>query len=314
VIESRLDSVSVGMLRLELALMAVQAGAGEKWLDNAVDAITAVTPDDLRLARVMLACLRLALGHEEAGAQALDEGTDRDDLTNEEWAVVASTARCLEIGPALRLLAWAAGRGATYRLLWQAGLGRLSRRTQASDSQGRTSTAEAESDPEELVVLAESVVSASGFRPFGHPDPESALRFRLGFDLRACGQRQAAIRLFRTGLTRESVTRVRDPGWLMTSHFALGICLAESEEPVEALQHLAIALAWMEQHPDGIEDALTTVHAMVKDLESQVGPASSPDRPPSPAQIPAPCPAGKRGSPPRSANRPRTMPSGQVPA
>ena len=95
-IEDRLATTSVGLMRIEITLLAVRSGGGEEWLDHALDALRSVSPEETRLAQVAVACLRALLNQTDAALRVFDLAFDTGDpyLTSEEWDLVATTLTC----------------------------------------------------------------------------------------------------------------------------------------------------------------------------------------------------------------------------
>ncbi|MDR1265530.1 MAG: winged helix-turn-helix transcriptional regulator [Propionibacteriaceae bacterium] len=90
-IEDRLAAASAGLMRIEIALIAVRAGGSEEWLGQALDALKGVLPAETRLAQVALAGLRAILGQTDAAVQTIESAFDQGDyLTSDEWDIVAS--------------------------------------------------------------------------------------------------------------------------------------------------------------------------------------------------------------------------------
>ena len=73
-IESQLsqEKRSVGMLRIELALVAVRAGGAEEWLARALDAFSGIQPHESKSAQFSIASLRMCLGLFESGMAAFE--------------------------------------------------------------------------------------------------------------------------------------------------------------------------------------------------------------------------------------------------
>lgn len=94
-IETQLESTSLGMLRLNMAFVAARAGADRAWIDRATEAFAAVTLSDRRTARILISCLRVLVGEPVAGiaglTDALSESTSAP-LTHREWQLIATTA------------------------------------------------------------------------------------------------------------------------------------------------------------------------------------------------------------------------------
>jgi hypothetical protein len=94
-VETRLETLTVELLRLEIALVAVRAGADSAWLARAEDAITGVDARNARLASLFLACVRLLLGLEEAALGGMESLLGQGEaLSDREWNLVATTITC----------------------------------------------------------------------------------------------------------------------------------------------------------------------------------------------------------------------------
>jgi DNA polymerase III delta prime subunit len=91
-IETRLTDASVGLQRVELALVALRAGGDGECLDRAIDAIAAVHPDEQRLATIGLGMCRAELGQHDAAQQVILDALARDDapLSDAEWHLLDS--------------------------------------------------------------------------------------------------------------------------------------------------------------------------------------------------------------------------------
>jgi len=93
-LESELEAKPVGLLRIELALLAVRAGGDPAWLARAMDAFSGVTENQTRLAQVCVAAIRTLTGDEATGTSALRLALEYGGvLTPDEWNVIAMTVK-----------------------------------------------------------------------------------------------------------------------------------------------------------------------------------------------------------------------------
>jgi hypothetical protein len=92
-VETHLEKVSVGLFRIELALLALRSLGQEEWLARALDAAEALDVGEEKTAQLSLACIRLLLGQADAGLATLDDALALGDseLTMEQWGLIANT-------------------------------------------------------------------------------------------------------------------------------------------------------------------------------------------------------------------------------
>jgi replication-associated recombination protein RarA len=96
ILEEQLQENSVGLVRNEIALLAVRSGGDERWLQNTLDSLVALKPHEERMAQLILGSIRLLLKQTEAGLATFDSALSQDtaELTSREWEIIATTATC----------------------------------------------------------------------------------------------------------------------------------------------------------------------------------------------------------------------------
>jgi hypothetical protein len=93
ILEEQLQENSVGLVRSEIALLAIRSGGDKRWLQNALYSLAALKPHEERMAQLILGSIRLLLGQAEAGLVTFYFAFDGDaaELTSYEWEIVATT-------------------------------------------------------------------------------------------------------------------------------------------------------------------------------------------------------------------------------
>ena len=99
-IEDQLAAASIGLVRLEAAVVAARAGGGQECLDQGLDALKGVDPEETRLAQISIAYLRALLGQPSAALRVLDFafGAGGADLTFEERNLADAVLNLCPVG------------------------------------------------------------------------------------------------------------------------------------------------------------------------------------------------------------------------
>ena len=103
-IEEKIQYSSCAYMLIEIALLAVRIGGTEEFLRYAIIAIStsdrmeglSLRPEEEKTAQIIIACIRILLGHEPAGLHALEYALSLGEfeLTKRQLSIIKTTVNC----------------------------------------------------------------------------------------------------------------------------------------------------------------------------------------------------------------------------